>query len=239
MAGLVNLLRELHRIHRQARDLREGLARLPLQFKAQRAKAEKHENALKQAQEALKRVKVAVKEKESAIKSKTEQIEKWERQRKEVTTKKEFDALQAEINHAKEACSGMEDEILQFMAEIEERTAAMPELEQSAKTSRDEVARFDSTTKDKQSSINGQLAQVQTLLEQTEAALPEEHRPAYNRLIEARGSDALAPCGGRTCLACATEITAQRRNELTMDRLVNCNSCGRLLYLPEEPAESA
>src|SRR5882672_1393725 len=182
MAGFGILLRELHRIHRQYRDVREALDRIPQQLKVQRIRTARHEDALKQGQEALKRVKVTIKEKESELKSKGEQIDKYERQINTVTEMKEYRALKTEIAGGKEACAKLEDEILHAMGEVDERTAALPELEKNAKAAREELARIEAEGKEKEAGLREQLGQVQAKLKETETRLPEEYHEVYNRL---------------------------------------------------------
>jgi predicted nucleic acid-binding Zn-ribbon protein len=58
-------------------------------------------------------------------------------------------------------------------------------------------------------------------------------REEYQRLVRARGEDALAPVQGRTCAACYTEITSQQFQDLMPGQLALCKSCARILYLPE------
>ena len=74
--------------------------------------------------------------------------------------------------------------------------------------------------------VNKQMADV-------EAKLPDDIRPHYQRLLSARGEDALSAVEGRSCTACYTEITQQNYHNLTCDQFVLCKSCGRILYLPE------
>lgn len=233
MAGLLAILRDLHRGQRQLRDLRELLDRLPHQLKAQRNKAAKQEDLLKQAQDALKRVKVTQMEKESALKTKTQQIDKYESQVNLVGSKKEFDALQHEIAHTKEVCRTLEDEILQAMTEVEERTTALPEIEKTAKAAREEFARFEATAKEKQTTLAAHVAEAQEKLKEIEKSLPEDQRSKYDRVTLSMGADGLAPVNGRTCMACSTEITEQSKNDLLSDRLIYCKSCGRILYMAE------
>src|SRR5262245_15693758 len=118
MSGLIALLRDLHRVHRQKRDLREHLDRLPYQLKAMRAKTARAENAFKEGQDALKRLKVGIHEREVSLKTKAGQIEKWETQINLVTSKKEYDALKLEMAHTKEECGRLEDEVLLALTEI-------------------------------------------------------------------------------------------------------------------------
>ena len=99
MSGPADILREIHRLHKNATDLREQLNRLPHQLKAQKAKGSRQEDLLREAQEALKRSKVKTHELEVTLKTKQQQI--TERRRSSATTKagskKEYDAFQSEL----------------------------------------------------------------------------------------------------------------------------------------------
>jgi predicted nucleic acid-binding Zn-ribbon protein len=81
--------------------------------------------------------------------------------------------------------------------------------------------------------FQAQLAEAQQQLKEKEEAIPADVCTAYQRIVAAKGPDALAPVQGRTCAACYTEITAQQYNELQQEFFVQCKSCGRILYLPE------
>jgi predicted nucleic acid-binding Zn-ribbon protein len=233
MAGLIALMRDLHRVHRQIRDFREQLERLPHQLKAQRNKLVKQEGALKEAQETLKHLKVTAHQQEVSLKSMLQQIDKYEGQLNQASSKKEYDALQSEIARGREAVRRLEDEILQALAEADDRTAALPAVEKTTQEAREELARFETASRERQAAMTAQLTEEQARLKQLEGELGPDHRETYNRAVHARGGDALSLVRNRTCTACSTEITPQSSNELLMDRLVLCKSCGRILYVEE------
>lgn len=239
MPGLGTLLRDLHRAHRLVRDLREQAERLPQQVSSQKKKLERQENALREAQDSLKKLKVSALEKESALKSKAQQITKYETQINEVSSKKEFDALKLEISHTREACSKLEDEILQAMSEVDERSAALPAIDKAVKEAREEFARFEVSAKEKQTTLANELTLAQARLAEFEKSLPEASRNNYDRMVKSMGADVLSPVRSRTCTACGTEITSQSQTQLKMDKLVICTSCSRILYLPEEGEPAA
>jgi predicted nucleic acid-binding Zn-ribbon protein len=233
MAGPGVILREIHRLRRHAKDLQDEIERGPMRLKAQQARAGKQEETLRQVQENLKRLKVATHEKEVSLKTKFQQIAKHEKQLNEAGSKKEYDALKAEIASEKVACGKLEDEILEGMAETEERTAQLPELEKAVRQAKDEFVQLEKEMQTRQAALTEQLGQVHRSLHEVEVSLPEDVRAQYNRLTAARGEDALAAVQGRTCVACYTEVTAQTYNELLQGQFVLCKSCGRILYLPD------
>src|SRR5260370_2260584 len=232
MSGSAAILREIHRLQKNASDLREQLNRLPHQLKAQKAKVARQETDLRDAQEALKRSKVKTHELEVTLKSKQQQIAKYEEQRNKAGSKKEYDAFQVEIAHAKQDCQAIEDKILTAMVETDERTVAVPQLEKALAQAKQDAQRFEETATDRQANLTEQLAAAVQQLKDVEAQIPANVRPQYERLVQARGADALSSAVNDICSACATAITAQMHNDLLVGNFVFCKTCGRLLYLP-------
>jgi predicted nucleic acid-binding Zn-ribbon protein len=233
MPGLTDLFREIHRLRRFGRDLHEHLERVPRQLKAQQAKVARQEDLLRQGQEALKHLKVTTHEKEVSLRSTHQQIAKHERQLNEAGSKKEYDALKVEIAADREKCQRLEDEILQAMTDTDERTAALPTLEQNVRQAKEECSRAEQGAGERVASLQAQLAEAQAQLVAAEAQIPADARQQYDRVVNALGADALAAVTNRNCSACYTGITAQNYNDLLIGNLVLCKSCGRILYLPE------
>lgn len=233
MTTTAAILRELHRLRRHAKDLKDEIERMPRQLKAQQGKVARQEDAIKQVQETIKKLKVAAADKEKSLKAKHADIAKYEKQRNEATAKKEYDALGAEITAAKEACSKFEEEVLTHLTEIDEHNARLPELEKLLKQAQNDVANFDSICKARQGEMKGELDKVLVQVKEVETTVPADIRVHYDRLVNAKGEDAMSAVQDRICVACYTSITAQQYNELLQGMFVACKNCGRCLYLPE------
>lgn len=233
MAGPATILREIHRLKKFAKELQSEIERAPRLLKAQQGKIAGNENSLKEAQDAIKKLKMANHDKESLLKGTEVTIAKHEKQRNEATSKKEYDALQAEITSERKKIRDYEDLILEGMGQIEEATAKLPELEKSIKAAKEQYSTLEKNSQARAGELGQQLEKTLAELKQVEATLPEDIREKIVRVLAARGEDALATVENRTCMACYTEITAQNYNELVQSQLVMCKSCGRALYLPE------
>jgi predicted nucleic acid-binding Zn-ribbon protein len=233
MSGPAVLFREIHRLRRFAHDLQEQIDRIPRQQKAQQAKVARQEESLREAQDAIKHLKVEIHGKEVTLKTLHTQIAKHQKQLNEAGSKKEYDALQHEINDAKTTCQKLEEEILNGIAESEEKTAQVPELEKAVRSAKDEYAKFESGIQERLASLQTQLSESQARLQESEISIPANIRVLYQRVVASKGPDALSAVQGRSCVACYTEITAQQSNELQQEMFVPCRSCGRILYLPE------
>jgi predicted nucleic acid-binding Zn-ribbon protein len=233
MSGTVATLRELHRLKRHARDLRNEIERTPRLLKAQQNRMVQQEAAAKEAHDHVKRLKVSSLERESLLKQTLGQIAKHERQLNEAGSKKEYDALKVEIAADKEHVKKLEDEILTLLMEIEERTAQLPVADKAVQQAKLDLAEFEKNSQSRLQSLTEQLATAQQSLKEVEETLPEDVRTQYLRLVGARDEDALSAVEGRTCSACYTDITAQNYNDLLAGRLVVCKACGRILYRAE------
>jgi predicted nucleic acid-binding Zn-ribbon protein len=233
MTGPGATLRQIHTLQQAAHGLREQLARLPHQLKAQKARVARQEDALRETQDALKRLKVKIHEREGSLKGKHQQIKKYEEQQRGSTSTKEYDAFKTEIGHARQECQALEEEILAAMVELDERTAALPGQEKELAEARADSARFEESAKERQESLAADLERVQRELGEVEAGLPPTVLPQYKRVVQALGAGALAAARGGACGACSTGLTAQNQNDLLMGKFFVCKACGRILYLPD------
>lgn len=232
MAGPAAILRELHHLRRHARDLQTEIERGPRSLKAHEAKIARQEEALHEAQDRVKHLKVQTHEKEVTLKGKNQQIVKHEQQLNQATSKKEYDALKAEIASERKECQTLEDEILEVMGQTEEATARLPEAERAVQALRQEIPKIKDEVQTRRNGLIETLDEVNKKVQELEAGLPADVRIQYDRLVAAKGDDALAMVQGRTCVACYTEITAQSYNDLLQEQFVPCKNCGRILYLP-------
>ncbi len=235
MPGPAVTMREIHRLRRFIHELQEQLDRAPRQLRAQQAKVTRQEEALREAQDAVKHAKVQIHQKEVSLKSAQDQIAKFQKQLNTAESKKEYDALQAEIKHARADCQKLEDDILAAMLESDERAARVPEQEKAIQQARGEVREFEKGLAERQGVLQSQMAEAQARLTEVETAVPERVRTQFERIVKGMGPDGLAAVRGRTCSACSTEITAQNYNDLLQENFVVCKACGRILYLPEQP----
>ena len=230
MAGPAAIIREIHRLRSHAHDLQTRIDFAPKQLKAQQNAVAKREEELKEAQETIKKLKVSIHEHEVSVKSADEQIKRYEQQLNDITSKKEYDALKVEIAADKDRCKQLEDEILNTMLEIDERTAQLPESDKAVAQAKADYAQFEKDLQTREVSLVEQLVATQRTLVDVEATLPEDVLTLYRHQVSARNEDAMAAVQGRTCVACYTEITAQLGHNLLMQQFVMCRSCGRMLY---------
>jgi predicted nucleic acid-binding Zn-ribbon protein len=231
MAAPAHILKDIHRLRRHIRDLEAKLEQGPKAHKAHQLKVAGAEEALHKAQDGMKQLKVKIHEKEVSVKAAQQSIEKLEKT--PVSNKKEYDALRAEVATAKASISKLEDDMLEAMAELEDKTKLIPLNENALQKAKNDAAQFDKDHQERlqrwsteRQSALGQLAEV-------EALLPDDIRAHYGRLVSSKWADVISGVQGRTCVTCYTEVTPQMSNELQRGLFVICKNCGRMLYVEE------
>jgi len=147
---------------------------------------------------------------------------------------KEMEALKHQIQSAEANGTKLEDESLTEMAEVDERTAKVPELDKAVKQLHEEYASFEKLQAEKLTDWKTQLGLTLAQLKQVETGIAGSLREQYERMVAAMGPDCFACVRNRICEACRTNVTPQNNQDLQMHMFVTCTACGRILYPPED-----
>lgn len=228
------LLRTLHRLHRQINDLKGQLERGPRQQKAGEAAVVACEKALSDANETLKRARLAADEKQLQLKSREQRVADTQGKLNTASSNREYDALKEQIAADLQANEVLSDEIFESLEHLDElETAVTQRAKELAQRQQDQTALLEQIAL-RQSVVTPDLERIQSELIEAEAALPPEMRQDYDRIIAARGEDGLAPVDGESCGGCYQTLSPQVMNELYLSNYVVCAACGAWLYLPED-----
>ena len=193
----------------------------------------RQEDAQRDNQDAIKKLKLSIGEKELGLKTANGQIAKYVKAMDTASNMKEMEALRTQVATVQAKVKELEDAVLADMAEIDERTTKLPELEKAVRQAREEYAKFEKGQSEKHADHQVQLKQTLDQLAQVEKQLPDNVRGQYERTIASMGSDGLACARNRICEACRTQITLQTHQDLQLHAFVFCSACGRILYPPE------
>jgi len=227
-------LRELHRLHRQLSDLRERLERGPKQIKAREVNLARLDGELNQIKAAAKAARVAADQKNLLLKSGDSKISDLLAKRNAASSNREYQALEGQIAADKMANSVLADEILEALERLDEYAKQVAEAEDKVLKAKEEFARVRAQVKEQQALLETDAGRLTADLVAAEAKLPGDFLDAYQRIVKGKGADAMAQVEGETCGGCCQTITPNRFSELFMGRVICCQSCGRLLYLPED-----
>ncbi len=234
MASFAEVLRQLHRIHRQLGDLRERRERGPRQVRAREANVVTLDERLAKAHHDVKSARVLSDQKQLALKVGEEKIASLKIKLNQAASNREYQALKDQIAADEMANSVLADEIIELLDKIEELKKATVDVDQDrAKVvaERDKVA---AAVQEAASLLEGDIQRLEAELATVENELPYAMRDDYARVMKGKGSDGMAAIENEDCGGCFQRLTPNMINDLLMSKLVFCKNCGRLLYQPED-----
>lgn len=234
MSVSVDVLRELHRIHRQLADLKSRLTRGPKQIQAGQLTVQHSEDELVTAKASIKHTRMESDGQNLQLREREAKIADLQRKLNECKTNVEYKTLKDQIAAEKKANSVLEDEILDKLEKIDRLQQQAHEIEQKLAKMREELAKTETRVNGEHDVLEAEVQRVTELLLQSEVKLPTTVRLEYERIARSRGEEALAPVDGECCGSCYTTLTTQTMNLLQLSELVFCKSCGSLLYLAED-----
>ena len=164
------------------------------------------------------------------------QIEHAERNLKNAQNQKQYEASMREADVNKKALSDLETKFLEKTTEIEE-------FETTLAAKADEIAMLETQKNKSLEDFEIESAGNQSKLEEADkkrekvfVTLPKNLASIYDRLVKrSRDGVAVAEVKNNACSSCFMKLRPQLLVEVKMaNRLVNCESCTRILYFMKE-----
>jgi predicted nucleic acid-binding Zn-ribbon protein len=227
-------LRELHRLHRQLSEIRSRLARGPRQIQAATDHVEQSQRELEAAKEQVKRTRITADQKELQLREREGRILDVRRKLNSCSTNREYQTLLEQIAADEQANSVLSDEILELFDKINELQGVVERAQVQRQKLEQELQTVRQRVDESRASLEADVARLTQDLARAEGDLPADFRRDYQRLVNARSAEALAPLDGDCCGGCFQTLTTQTINELMLSKPVVCKSCGCILYLPED-----
>jgi predicted nucleic acid-binding Zn-ribbon protein len=227
-------LRTIHRIHRQLAELRSRLERGPKQVKAGEANVARLQTEWETARQIVTRTRMAADQKELQLREREQRIEAVRIKLNSAGTNREYQAFLEQIAADEQANSVLSDEILELFDKITELQQAAKKKAHELEQTEADLGKVMQRVSDQRAGLEADVGRLQQELAEVEKELPAEVYPEYQRIVGARGEDGMAQLEGDCCGGCFQTVTPQTVNELLMEKLVFCKSCGCLLYLTED-----
>jgi hypothetical protein len=226
-------LRELHRLHRQVADLKDRVARGLRMIHAGQQAIEHTAKEVGEAKESLKKTRMESDGQQLQLKEREDKLRDLQRKLNECKTNVEFKALKDQMAADQKANSVLEDEILEKLEKLEQLQHHVAEANARLTKVTAELQKTEARVAEAQDHLQADLDRVTAALRQAEAQLPEDFKAEYDRMVRAKGEEALAMVEGESCGGCHTMVTTQLLHRLKMSQVVFCKNCGSLMYLPE------
>ncbi|MDD5005667.1 MAG: C4-type zinc ribbon domain-containing protein [Candidatus Omnitrophica bacterium] len=220
---------QLYSLNREKEEKPKILERLQSEF-------EQKKQILKENEEKSKALLLKRKDKEGQLAVKEEDIKKLQAKLYTLKTNKEYSALLTEINGVKMDKSLLEEEILKM---FDEQDGLRQELEKLQIVVKEEEGKFNEEKQkilSRVKEIEAQIADLESKRAVAEKEVDARILSQYNRIIKGKESLALVKVVNDSCQGCYMNVPPQVINEIKMnDKLIFCEMCARILYIPDEP----
>jgi uncharacterized protein len=162
---------------------------------------------------------------------------KYRDQSSSVKTNEQFHALQHEIGFVEAEIRRIEDDELTSMINSEglesHRSEMRKAVAEQAKLVETEKTRIEATMNERR----GELSGLEKDRAELRKGVDESLLAQYDRIASSSRKTALARAAGQRCTACQMAMRPQFWNQVRDGVLLNCESCGRMLYY--DPREEA
>lgn len=234
MTNPVQALRALQEIDRDLFRVRAELSRLPAERDRRRKELEALAQRIEAERQRGRELKVAVKEIENVTATHRDRIRKLEKESTATRDMAVVEACRYEIRSLKRQIEDAETQALEKMGEIEAGEERVRGLEADLERERGLFAEFDQNVRSEFADARGRAEALEARRkDKLSADVGAPTLALYERLLSARGGEALAQLEGGICQGCYMEIPRNLTVHLARGtQIIQCPSCDRILYLP-------
>ena len=242
MQKLLHDLLELQSVDARLHEVRAQLAVFPKKL----AEIEAHLATAKAAVEQSKAAQVANfkdrKKYELDVEQTKERVKKYKDQMSQVKTNEAYKALQHEVQMAETEIAKAEDRLLEQMVSGEIYDQRIKSAEKDLKEVEDAMRRERTRIDGEKKVADHDVAEIEAERTRVVAEIPEDLLIHYDRIAKKHNGVSLAAVRNEKCSACGMIVRPhvfQEMRRSTSGDLIHCETCTRILYLPEPSAADA
>jgi len=231
----------LYKIDRELQQFRVNLDNVQKDQKRQQIKIAGLVKELDTQDTAHKKLLADISTREMEIKTRQDHIEKARTSLNSTKTNKEYSAILITISAEKAEVAKMETALLEVMQQAETLAKSIAALREQIGNEQRDLAKIESEHADKVSALNSQIGGLQAKRNEAAKHVPAEALRQYDRASQKYPGDAMAPLefneddlDSISCGSCFMGLNVEHLNALRgRDAIRRCDSCNRILYLPE------
>jgi predicted nucleic acid-binding Zn-ribbon protein len=176
---------------------------------------------------------------ESDLRAEKEKIKKWEARLNEIKSNRDYQALSREIESARKANLGIEDEILHKMQDIEDLKISVSQKEEDLAAEAGKLSSEQTELKKKLDSFNARISEEEKVRKKALADVSGRYLRQYDTIRKRRDGVAVVPVLDEHCQGCHMGIPPQLYNVVLLGQQIEfCPFCHRILYYKDALEES-
>jgi predicted nucleic acid-binding Zn-ribbon protein len=214
------------------RQIQAEIKTLPLE----RAYLESQLAATEAGVESLKQkgrlVEVGRKKLELDVGTRTESITRLKTQQYQTRKNEEFRAISHEIERYEGEIRKLEDEELELMIEADKLKGEIEAADKSARATKESISRQLADLEIKSKALEKQQAELTNEREALASKIDADVLDQFERLFNSKGDAAIVAVEHGVCTGCHMKVTTATAAGVKAGKeIVNCEQCGRILYL--------
>jgi predicted nucleic acid-binding Zn-ribbon protein len=228
---------ELQHLETSAEEARRRIADEPLRAQALDARLDAARKTMAGLRQQLTDVQAARRAIEKDLAVIQGRLTKFRDQLMEVKTNREYQAMQREIEVAQHEVRVLEDRILERMLESDEVAAQVKQAETALGADEKTVAEEHTILRRETETLRQELDRAATVREGLVRSLDPQALAVYEHVARGRKGIAVAAAKDGHCSVCHVRLRPQVFNDVRKnDRIIQCDSCMRILYYPGQTA---
>ncbi|MDD4051585.1 MAG: C4-type zinc ribbon domain-containing protein [candidate division Zixibacteria bacterium] len=235
MNGDLELLLKLQNIDYDLGELERSKEYIPDMMDNLRREIDDSRQRLELTREGLSKAQLEQKDAELQLTERQERLRKLQERMMAIKTNKEYDALVSEIDQVKREIGTLENRAMELMGFIENHE----------KEIRGYVEKAEAVAGANTEQLNSLQQQIDSVGNKVDEKTHERHSLVsqiskqtmlvYERIHRGKGGAVVVSVKKRACGACYKALPPQRIQEIKIgDRIITCDSCGRMLVWTSE-----
>ena len=162
----------------------------------------------------------------------TESIARLKTQQYQTRKNDEFQAISHEIERYENEIRKLEDQELELMIEADKLKAELEAADKTARATKESISRQLADLETKSKALGARQQELETEREALASKIDADLLDQFERLFNSKGDAAIVAVEHGVCTGCHMKVTTATASRVKAGKeIVNCEQCGRILYL--------
>jgi uncharacterized protein len=215
------------------RQIENEIKNLPLQRKHLESQLADTAASLEAIKQKARQVEVDRKRLELDVGTRNESINRLKTQQYQTRKNDEFQAMGHEIQRYEDEIRKLEDQELELMDQADKLKVEVTVEEKKAAAAKDSITRQTNDLGEKSKALETRLQELSKERKELAEKMDEDLLNRFERLFASKGDSAIVAIEHGVCTGCHMKLTiATVKGAESGKEIVNCEQCGRILYVP-------